>query len=142
MEHRARTRRALAAMVTILAVSTAACDSLLDTSQDYAELAHVRITGSSAVPLTLVLSNDFIRNVNELGETSIILVTADTQVVDLPVDATLPLGDGLRILARLINPDTAVTATIHMRVFLDDDEVYNQQATMRDASLEYYFTYF
>lgn len=142
MKHRARTRRALVALITILTASTAGCDSLLDTSQDYADLAHVRITGSSAVPLTLVLSNDFIRNVNDQGQTTITLVSADTQVVTLPVDATKPLGNQLRILARLINPDTAVTATIHMRVFLDDDEVYNQQATMRDASLEYYFTYF
>jgi hypothetical protein len=77
MRDRARCRRALA---TILTASTFACDSLLDTSQDYAELAHVRVTGSSAVPQTLVLSNDFIRNVNDQGQTTIALVSADTQV--------------------------------------------------------------
>ena len=142
MRQRARPGGALAAVAMILVASTTACDSLLDTSQDYAELAHVRVTGSSAVPLKLVLSNDFIRNVNDQGQVTVSLVTADTQVVSLPIDASMPLGNNLRILARLINADTAVTATIHMRVFLDDEEVYSQQATMRDASLEYYFTYF
>lgn len=142
MRFNVRPGRVLAVAAMIVAGSTAACDSLLDTSQEYAELAHVRITGTSDVPLKLVMSNNFIRNTNNQGQITISLVTADTQVVSLPINATMPLGDNLRILARLINSDTAVTATIHMRVFLDEDEVYNQQATMRDASLEYYFTYF
>jgi hypothetical protein len=142
MRQRARPVGALAAVAMILVASTTACDSLLDTSQDYADVAYVRVTGTSSVPLKLVLSNNFVRNINDQGQTTVSLVTADTQIVTLPIDAWMPLGNNLRILARLINADTAVTATIHMRVFLDDEEVYNQQATMRDASLEYYFTYF
>ncbi|MGH7503680.1 MAG: hypothetical protein ACREL7_18295 [Longimicrobiales bacterium] len=138
----ARTYRRFGALALILTGSTAACDSLLDTTPDYAEFAHVRVTGSSDVPLKLVLSNNFTALPDDDGEIVVSLIDADTQVIDLPIDESYPLGEGLRILARLINPDTAVTATIHMRVFLDDDEVYSQQATMRDASLEYYFAYF
>jgi hypothetical protein len=142
MSNHLRPRPGLTALAVILAASTAACGSLLDTTQDYAELAHIRVTGSSAVPLTLVLSNDFTATADNEGGTTIAVISADTQVVQLPIDATYPLGSRLRILARLVNPDTVVTATIHMRVFLDDQEVYSQQADMLDASLEYYFRYF
>jgi hypothetical protein len=138
----AKARRSTVALPFILAASTAACDSLLGTDQDYAELAHVTVTGSSTVPLKLVLSNDFTALPDEDGEIIVSIINADTQTVSLPINATYPLGDRLRILVRLINPDSMVTATVHMRISLDNDEVYSQQATMRDATLEYYFAYF
>ena len=127
-----------------LVVPAAGCDSLLDSSQEIASDAQVLVTGTSPIPLMLVFSNDYTRVVDaQTGETRTTLARADTLRLDLPIDRTYPLGASARILVRLINPDSTVTADIHMRVLLDGkQEVYSQRASMRNATLEYVFAYY
>lgn len=126
----------------ILAAALAGCDSLLSTEREFAENARVVVTGNSPIPLKLVLSNQFVAVPDPTtGQVTISLVLADTVDLALPIERTYPLGDGRRILVRLINTDGTQDATVRMRVFLDDDEVYNEQAILRNAYLEYTFSY-
>jgi hypothetical protein len=120
----------------------AGCDSLFDTSQDRAENARVRVTGTSPIALQLILSNQFV-NVPDptTGQFVTQLVAADTFDLQLPIDRSYPLGDAERIFVRLTQPDSMQEAHITMRIHLDDREVYQQEATLRNASLEYTFTY-
>jgi len=137
-----RIPRLLAAL--IVALPAPGCDSLFDSSRDVATDAQVLVTGTSPIPLTLVLSNDYTRILDaQTGEMVTTLIRADTLYLDLPIDRVYPFGEGARILVRLINPDSTVTADVHMRVLLDrKEEVYNQRATMRNATLEYIFAYY
>ena len=131
-------------VMLILALPFAACDSLLDTSEDFATSAQVIVTGTSAVPLGIIMSNDFNASRDELtGETMVSLFAADTLSRDVPINENYPITDRLRFFVRLINPSADETATVNMRVLLDGkDEVYNVNVSLKDASIQYIFSYF
>lgn len=121
-------------------VGSTGCDSLLGSDQAaFAAEARVLLEGTSPVPLLLVTSTIFDAGIDdETGEVVTDLISADTMVLTtIHVDETFDIFGADRFLVRVANPDTAETATIHLRVLLDGREVFNQHATMRDASLEY-----
>lgn len=133
---------ALGSVALIITLFSAGCNTISDPSEEYAENAHVEVTGTSPVPLLLVSSTNWVYQVNEeTGERTIGLVTADTLEVQLPVERTVALAPTYRILFRIINPDSARAASVRMRVRLDGDVMFDETATMRDAALEYSFNY-
>jgi hypothetical protein len=137
--------RAAAAFCTlIVCVAAAGCNGLLDTSQDQADEAQLIVTGTSPVPLTVILSNQF-QTVQDptTGQITTSFIQADTLTLLLPIDQTYSLGASGRVYLRLWQPDSTQTADILMRVLLDKKrEVYNQRATLKNAFLEYSFSYF
>jgi hypothetical protein len=127
-----------------LAVTLTGCSSVLGSDQAaFADEARVIITGESGVPLQLLTTTDFVASRDpETGELVPTILTTDTTILaTLPHDQVYTVTGWDRFLAKLVNPDTAVTATIQMRVLMDGREVFNQRATMRDASLAF-FVYF
>jgi hypothetical protein len=87
--------------------------------------------------MTVVVSTNFTAIRDGFGNTVPTIILADTQrAITMPHDRTHSIKGRDRFLVRLMNSDTASTATIHMRVFLDDREVFNQRATMKDSYLE------
>lgn len=128
----------LALGIGIVTLIGTGCDSLLGSGRPrFADRARVIIEGDTPVPLTVVTSTRFIAVRSEGGSYVSTLILADTVTLDsLPYDQVHGISGADRFLVRLINPDSTVTATIHMRVRLDDNEVFNQRATMRAASLE------
>src|SRR5687767_4356835 len=139
--YRRRSRIAWLAM-PILTLLGASCSSILDTTQDYAKNATVEVTGTSPVALLLVSSTNWVY-VNDpvSGEATVATNDADTVSLQLPINRTVAITNSRRILFRLINQDSTQTASIRMRVRLDDQLVYDQAANMRDASLEFSFAY-
>jgi hypothetical protein len=137
-------RHAAVPTLFMLTMAAAGCSGLLDSSQNYAENAQIIVTGTSPVPMLLILSNRYTAIADQTtGNITVQIEQADTLELSLPIDRTYPLGDQFRILARLQNADSTSTASINMRVLLDGkDEVYNQNATMKDSYLEYRFSYF
>lgn len=131
-------RRVLAGAMLL---SPLGCSEILDSSIETPEEAMVTITGSSPVPLQLILSSRFIGIWNpDEGKYDVSLNAADTvQVASLPISRTHPMNETGVFFVRLTNPDLVETATIELRVRIDGREVYSQAATMRDASLEYVF---
>lgn len=138
---RSHARRALACATLLIAAATAACDSVLDSSQDPPDEAEVTVTGTSPVPLQLILSSRFIGIWNaEQGKYEITLNAADTvQIGALPITRTKAMNETGVFFVRLTNPALDQTASIVLRVRIDGREVYSQAANMRDASLEYVF---
>jgi hypothetical protein len=133
-------RRCASGLLLAAAVSTAACDGLLGSDQAaFAADAHVLVTGTSPVPLLLVTSTNFISTLDiDTGLRVTTLILADTVVLETPEhDHHYDIFGADRFLVRLVNPDEDETADIHFTVELDGRTVYNQRATMRDASLEY-----
>ena len=129
--------------ILILTATLTGCEGLFDTSPNRADSAQILVTGQSPVPLQLILSNQFL-NVPDpsTGQILTSLVVADTFDLQLPIDQEYPMGSSARIFVRLIQPDSMQEANVTMRVLLDGKrEVYEQQARLRNAFLEYTFTY-
>ena len=138
-------RTTQAALCTALVLPAAACDGLFDTNREVRETARVQVSGTSPVPLLLMTSNQFL-NVQDpaTGQITTQIIVADTLTIDqLPVDTTYSFGQYNRILVRLINPDSNATAQVRMIIRLDDkDEVYNVEARVTGAYLEYSYLVF
>ena len=139
--YRRRSRIAWLAL-PILTLLTASCSSILDTSEDYADNAIVEVTGTSPVPLLLVSSTNWVYVPDPIsGEPTVAMNDADTVSLQLPINRSVAMTISRRIFFALINPDSTQTASVRMRVRLDDQLVYDQAANMRDASLEFSFAY-
>jgi hypothetical protein len=103
----------------------------------FADEARVLITGDSPVPMKIIVSTQFtaIRDIN--GNLVPTILQADTiSSVTFPHDRRHNIKGRDRFLVRLMNADSESTATIQMRVFLDENEIFNQRATMKDSYLE------
>lgn len=133
----------LAAVVMALGAS-AGCSSILDTRRNLADEARILAEGTSPVPLTLITSTEYVGARDPATNEFVIdLIDSDTsQVTELPLEERIPLDDNGRIFVRLWNPDLDATASVRLRVYLDDELVYDVSADMRDAYLEYVFVYF
>lgn len=124
----------------ILTILASGCDSLFGPNRvRFADDARVIVEGTSSVPLLLITSTNFTAQrdpaTDELRST---LVASDTVVVSgLPVQRDYNIRQRDRFLVRLVNPSLDQTAAIHIQVLLDGRIVFNQQATMQDATLEY-----
>lgn len=125
----------------LLAAAAAGCSEILDSSINVPDEAEVTVTGTSPVPLRMVLSSRFIGIWNvEQGKYDVILNAADTvAVTSLPITRKHALNETGVFFVRLTNPDLEQTANVQMRIRIDGREVYSQSANMRDASLEYVF---
>ena len=134
-----RTRRLALPILTLLA---SACSSVLDTTQDYADNAVLEVTGTSPVPLHVVSSTNWVYVINpDNGEQIVSTTSVDTVSLQLPINRLVPLTNSLRIYFKVTNADINQTASIRMRVLLDNKVMYDQAATMRDASLSFSFAY-
>ena len=134
-----RTRRLALPILTLLA---SACSSVLDTTQDYADNATLEVTGTSPVPLQVVSSTNWVYVTNpENGEQTVSTTSADTVSLQLPINRVVPLTNSFRIYFNVTNADVNQTASIRMRVLLDNKVMFDQAATMRDASLAFSFAY-
>jgi hypothetical protein len=126
----------------ILTFFAAGCSSTTDSSEEWAENAHLEITGTSPVPLMVVSSTNWLFETDdETGEPYVTLVTADSLEVGLPVELTVPITGTGRIFFRVINPDSTEDANIRVRMLLDQLLVFDDTGTLRDASLDYTYVY-
>jgi hypothetical protein len=133
----------VAAAATVFTSLAAACDLLSDPEEPRrAKEATLEVTGESPVPLVVITSKVWgVVFDEEAAEYVLSIIEADTAEVELPYQRTVPLAPTYRILFRVTNPDTEQDADVRMRVFLDRDVVYDQEATLRNASLHYSHAY-
>jgi hypothetical protein len=138
-----RTYRMVARAVLVSCVAAAGCDALLQADYGFANDARVTVEGTSPVPLLLLTSTRYTTLYNaSTGQWEASLVVADTQhLATLPFDGSYDLRRKDRFLVRLVNPDSAAEAVVHLQVRMDGRLVYTQRASMRDAALQY-MTYF
>ena len=124
----------------IIILLASGCNILSEPETKYAEQARIEVKGSSPVPLLLITSTELaIHTDEETWEQTILPIKADTLETELPIERSVNMAPNHQILYRLVNPDGDHEADIEMRVYLDEELVYEQAATLLDASLE--FTY-
>ncbi len=121
------------------ALVLAACSTGLD-ADDVPTTARVRVDGAAPDELTLVVSTNFFEQINlETLERSAVLQEADTLALSLPYDAYWPLNDLASVYVELLYVPTS-TASVTLRVNLDNGEAFEQAATLSDnARLIYYW---
>jgi hypothetical protein len=87
--------------------------------------------------MKIIVSTQFTAVRGSDGNLVATILQADTiSSVTFPHDRRHNIKGRDRFLVRLMNSDSESTATIQMRVFLDNNEVFNQRATMKDSYLE------
>ena len=102
----------------------------------------INITGTTPNPLKLIISTDFFEQLNTgTGAYTPILVTSDTVLITPPYNNTLNISATGSIYVELYQPEVE-TATVNMKVDLDNGEGFEQNATLSDkAQLIYYFVF-
>jgi hypothetical protein len=135
-------RRPLGVTASCIMVAAAAGCSFSSGPDNKPSTAEIRIEGTSPNTLKLITSTDFYEQLNTgTGEYTPILVTSDTLEIELPYNATMGMGPLSSIYVELLQPEVA-TASVRMRVDLDNGEGYDQSATLADqAALIYYFIF-
>jgi len=134
-------RRAATAALTLSLMVAGAC-SLNTASGDMPTSAEINIEGSTPNPLQLIVSTDFFEQLNTgTGERRPILITSDTVLITLPYSRAVDIGLFGSVYVELYQP-ALETATVNMKVDLDNGEGYEQNATLADgAQLIYYFVF-
>lgn len=134
---------ALGVLLPILTLVAAGCNSVLDTSQDYADRARVVVTGTNTGPLKLVTSTNWLHVTNtDNGETTIVIGDSAVYDITLPVDTSFAFTNSRRFLVRVVNTDTAETADVRLRVYLDEELVTDQATTIKATPMQFSWRYF
>jgi hypothetical protein len=107
--------------------------------------ADIEVSGTSTVPLQLVVSTDFVEFIDPVeGTRRQSFNSADTLVLtSLPYTTTIQLTELASIVVEVSNP--AVTpATVRLRVEVDSgQQPYDREAIMSEGgALRYVFSYF
>ena len=128
--------------VAALALFVLSACSLTTEADETPRTARVRIEGTSPHPLMLITSKDLFEQQNPLtGAVNPVLNVADTLKITLPYDATLDISSTGSVYVELRNL-LVPTASVHMRVDLDNGQGYDQRATLSDdAALIYYYIF-
>lgn len=120
-----------------------ACGSTTSPDQRPSE-AEIRVTGSSTVPLRLIVSTDFFETINQVdGTRAQVFVTADTLTIeDLPYSDLVTLGDLSSIVVDVSNPDET-PATVRVFVELDGGQPpFDQEGIMsQGGSIRYVYNW-
>ena len=136
-----RSHRAVRATSVLSALLMAVGCRLSSGPDNVPTSARVRIEGTGP-DLELIVSTDFFEQVNlDTGERTVVVNRADTLRPALPFDQTFDMGNGGSVYVKLNNPVVA-TATVRLRVELNEGQSYDQAATLSDqAALVYYFIF-
>jgi hypothetical protein len=124
----------------ILAVT--GCDGILSPSNRQPKEARVVISGSSPTTLRLITSTNFTAEQDlETGIYHVNFVTSEVLERSLPMEKTVRLSTD-RFMARLVNPSQDHTASIVMQVYFDGNLIFSQEASLRDASIDFIHVFF
>ncbi len=122
-------------------VAASAC-SLGTDAPDRAERVRIRVEGTSPHPLLLITGKEVYEQIDPLsGAVTPALEDPDTVAITLPYDVTLDIASTGSVYVELRNLLVA-TASVRLRVELDNGQFYDRSATLSDnAALVYYYLY-
>lgn len=99
-------------------------------SEDPADTARVRLTGTSPVDLELITSSDFAFNIDpQTGRRESVLVESDTVLVRPPFEQAFDIAEFGIFLVRLTNAEQE-TANVTLEIFIDDSRRLSQEMTI------------
>jgi len=134
------TRRGAALLA--LALVAGACD-LTQGPDDKPTRAEIQVEGTAPNPLKLITSINFAETFDTRTlQYGAVLVESDTLEISLPYSGTVNLDALGSVYVEVLQPEEA-TATVRLRVNLDNGESSDQSGTLSNfASFIYYFAFF
>ncbi|MEX2285059.1 MAG: hypothetical protein WEE89_21415 [Gemmatimonadota bacterium] len=115
-----------AAILLVTAFLSGGCGWFEDPRPNDARLV---VEGDAGKQVRLITSTRFVSAVNELGQTRVILIEADTAFVTLPIDQTYTIGGDERFFAETSRLD-ADLETVRMQVFLDRNKRFDEDGPL------------
>jgi hypothetical protein len=112
------------------------CGLLDDPSPDEARLV---IRGEAGTPVRVIISTEFVAQVNELGQTGITIFAADTLVTSLPYERVYGIEEEQRFFAEAARLD-ADLESVQMQVFIDGNKRFDEGGRLLDSQ-PYRFVY-
>lgn len=103
------------AIALIGAALLGGCGLLDNPTPDEARLV---IQGDAAKPVRVIISTDFVAQVNQLGQTEVVLFAADTLITTLPYVTVHAIEEHQRFFAEAARLDDDLE-TLQMQVFID-----------------------
>lgn len=98
------------------------------------EEARVEVTGPPGATVRLVTSTKFVHGLTEAGTTRVVVVSADTAIVELPFQSRTRIRSDQRFFVAAESID-AETSGFRMQVFIDTSREYDESGTLGEASL-------
>ena len=86
--------------------------------------ARLVIQGEEGKEVRLIISTEFVAQVDEVGQTRVVIFVADTVVTNLPYEQVYPIEEDQRFFAETARLD-ADLETLHMQVFIDGDREFD-----------------
>ncbi len=135
-----RTRlTSLVSLVAVFVLTASGCDILGPRTPP--DQMRIEVEGSSPEPLRLITSRRFFIDGDRVGvDGGVVYLTADTTMISLPRDETYNLQPDNRLAVRVERPEQGQVA-LTLRVFIDNDKVFDVTETREGSFLQYYFTW-
>jgi hypothetical protein len=112
------------------------CGLLTDPSPDEARLV---VQGEAGKAVRLIISTEFVAQVDENQQTRIVLIKADTLITTLPYENAYGIEDDQRFYAETARLDDDL-GSVHMQVFIDQRNVFDEDGTLLESE-PYRFVY-
>lgn len=112
------------------------CGLLTDPSPDEARLV---IEGEAGKAVRLIISTEFVAQVDENQQTRIVIIEADTLVTTLPYENVYRIEDDQRFFAETARLDDDLES-VHMQVFIDQRKEFDEDGILLESQ-PYRFVY-
>jgi hypothetical protein len=99
------------------------CDVLI--TDPTPEEARLVIQGAGDTPVRVIVSTEFVAQVNELGQTEVVIFAADTVITSLPYETVYVIRDDQRFFAEAARQDADVES-VQMQVFIDGRRQFDE----------------
>lgn len=103
------------------------------------ETARVLVEGEAGKQVRLVTSSGFVSAVNDLGQTTVVLFTADTVITTLPYERNFRIDEDQRFFAEASRLDSDVQ-TVHVQIYLDERKQFDEGGPLLEGK-PYRFVY-
>lgn len=124
------------AIVLMAALLGGGCGLLDDPSPNEARLM---IQGEPGKPVRVIISTEFVAQVNEQGQTGITIFAADTLVTELPFERLYGIEEDQRFFAEAARLD-ADLESVQMQVFIDGNKRFDEGGSLLESA-PYRFVY-
>ncbi|HEX6308541.1 MAG TPA: hypothetical protein VFZ69_10165 [Longimicrobiales bacterium] len=126
----------IAIMVALAAVLSGGCGLLDDPTPDEARLV---IQGDADKPVRVIISTEFVSQVNEQGQTRVVIFAADTLITTLPYDQVYAITEEQRFFVEAARLDADLDA-LTMQVFIDRRKLFDEGGRLLESA-PYRFVY-
>jgi hypothetical protein len=112
--------------IVLAALLAGGCDLIEDPSPNEARMV---VHGEAGKEVRIIVSTQFVAQVNEIGQTRVVIFEADTVVTTLPFERTWVIEEDQRFFAEAARLD-ADLGNVQVQVFVDERKEFDEGGTL------------